>query len=320
MSLENTKTNAKTIKPAGLKTRIKKSFFEYWQIYLLLIPVIAWYIIFCYYPMYGVVIAFKDYLPSKGILGSEWVGWAHFKWLFSTAGFSRALRNTIVISLLKLVICFPIPIILSLFLNEIPFTRAKKGIQTAIYLPYFISWVVIAGIIHNIFGVSGGIINNIRMILGLERVSYLTDSSWFYPILLIAEIWKGAGWGTVIYIAAISGVSPELFDAASVDGCGRFKKMWYITIPCIMPIIVIMLILQVGNILNAGFDSIFNLYNKSVLDVAEILDTYAYTIGISRGLVEKGAALGLFKAVINFALLLGADKIVRKLSGHGIYS
>lgn len=299
--------------------RSKKSLGEYWQIYLLLIPVIAWYLIFCYYPMYGIVIAFKDYYPADGILNSLWVGWAHFKWLFQTAGFLRALRNTVVISLLKLAICFPVPIILSLFMNEIPFLRVRKGIQTAIYLPFFISWVVIAGIIYNLFGVSGGIFNNIRLAMGLDRISYLTNPAWFYPLLLIAEIWKGAGWGTVIYIAGISGVNTELYDSASIDGCGRFRRMWYITIPCIAPIITLMFILQVGNILNAGFDSIFNLYNKAVLDVAEILDTYAYSIGISQGLVEKGAALGLFKAVINFILLLGANWLVRRLTGRGIY-
>jgi len=303
----------------GLK-KIKKSIFEYWQIYLLIIPVILWYLLFCYYPMYGVVIAFKDYLPSRGILGSAWVGLEHFKWLFSTSGFFRAFKNTLIISILKLVFCFPMPIILSIFLNEIKIVKLRKSVQTAIYLPFFISWVVIAGIIYNLLSVNGGIINNFRLLMGLDRLSYMTDSKYFYFILILAEIWKGAGWGTVIYIAAITNVSMDLYDAAEVDGCGRFKKMWYITLPSISPIIMIMFILQIGNILNAGFDSIFNLYNISVYNVADILDTYAYTIGISKGLAEKGAALGLFKAVINFGLLLGANQIVKKTSGHGLYS
>ena len=302
-----------------LKVKIRKSFRDYWQVYLLLIPVVAWYLIFCYYPMYGVVLGFKDYLPKDGILGSEWVGFEHFQWLFETDGFTRALKNTIIISLLKLLFCFPAPIILSLFINEVQAKIFKKSIQTAIYLPFFISWVVMAGIIYNILAVNGGIVNNILVALGLERKSFMTDPNWFYPILLIAEIWKGAGWGTVIYIAAISGISPDLYEAASLDGCGRFKKMWYITLPSISPVIIMMFIMQIGNILNAGFDSIFNLYNVSVYSVADILDTYAYTIGIGQGLVEKGTALGLFKAVINFVILLASNAIIKKITGQGLY-
>ncbi len=306
-------------KRESLKVKIKKSFRDYWQVYLLLIPVVVWYLVFCYYPMYGVVLGFKDYLPKDGILGSEWVGFEHFQWLFETDGFLRALKNTIVISLLKLVFCFPAPVILSLFINEIQARIFKKSIQTAIYLPFFISWVVMAGIIYNLLAVNGGIINNILVALGLERKSFMTDPNWFYPILLIAEIWKGTGWGTVIYIAAISGISPDLYEAAALDGCGRFKKMWYITLPSISPVVIMMFIMQIGNILNAGFDSIFNLYNVSVYNVADILDTYAYTIGIGQGLVEKGTALGLFKAVINFAILLTSNAIIKKLTGQGLY-
>ena len=226
-------------KRESLKVKIRKSFRDYWQVYLLLIPVVAWYLIFCYYPMYGVVLGFKDYLPKDGILGSEWVGFEHFQWLFETDGFTRALKNTIIISLLKLLFCFPAPIILSLFINEVQAKIFKKSIQTAIYLPFFISWVVMAGIIYNILAVNGGIVNNILVALGLERKSFMTDPNCFYPILLIAEIWKGTGWGTVIYIAAISGISPDLYEAASLDGCGRFKKMWYITLPSISPVIII---------------------------------------------------------------------------------
>ena len=306
-------------KRESLKVKIRKSFRDYWQVYLLLIPVVAWYLIFCYYPMYGVVLGFKDYLPKDGILGSEWVGFEHFQWLFETDGFTRALKNTIIISLLKLLFCFPAPIILSLFINEVQAKIFKKSIQTAIYLPFFISWVVMAGIIYNILAVNGGIVNNILVALGLERKSFMTDPNCFYPILLIAEIWKGTGWGTVIYIAAISGISPDLYEAASLDGCGRFKKMWYITLPSISPVIIMMFIMQIGNILNAGFDSIFNLYNVSVYSVADILDTYAYTIGIGQGLVEKGTALGLFKAVINFVILLASNAIIKKITGQGLY-
>lgn len=302
----------------SLKRRGKK----YWQIYLLLIPVVLWFLIFCYYPMYGVIVAFKDYFPKLGILGSPWAaesGLAHFKWLFRTHDFTRALRNTVIISLLKLVICFPFPIILSLFINEILSQKLKKSIQTAIYLPFFISWVVISGIVYNVFAVNGGIINNLRLLMGLDRVSYLTQPQNFYVILILSEIWKNAGWGTVIYTAGVSGIDPNFYEAAEIDGAGRFKKMWHVTLPCLMPIIVTMFTLQVGNILNAGFDSVFNLYNPSVYSVADILDTYAYRIGISKGLVERGTALGLFKAVINFVLLLISNKVVKLITGQGLY-
>lgn len=302
--------------------KIKRGMKKYWQVYLLLIPVIVWFLIFCYYPMYGVVVAFKDYYPNLGIIGSPWAEggvFSHFEWLFHTNGFIRALKNTIVISVIKLVICFPFPIILSLFINEIVRPRLKKTIQTAICLPYFISWVVIAGIMYDILAVNGGIINNIRVSLGLDRVSYMTQPQNFYIILVIAEIWKNAGWGTVIYIAGMSGIDPALYEAAEIDGAGRFQRMWHVTLPCISLIIVTMFILQVGNILNAGFDSIFNLYNASVYDVADILDTYAYRLGIPKGETEKASALGLFKSLINFVLLLASNGVVKKLTGNGLY-
>ncbi len=306
--------------PSGFKKKLKKSLKEYWQIYLLVIPVIAWFVIFAYYPMYGVVVAFKDYLPSKGILNSEWVGWKHFEYIFKMPGFTNALKNTIIISLLKLVCVFPFPIILSLFLNEVKSPTLKKSIQTMIYLPYFISWVVLAGIMYNLLSVNGGLINNLLVSMGKPRKSFMTDPNYFYLILIIAEIWKGAGWGTVIYISGMAGINTDLYEAAEIDGCGRFKKMAHVTLPALLPIIVMMFIIQVGNIMNAGFDPIFNLYNMSVESVADILDTFAYTIGISKGYAERGAALGLFKAIINFVLMIAANALVKKLTGQGIYS
>lgn len=302
-----------------MKTPLKRRILNHWENYLMLLPVVAFYLVFSYFPMYGIVIAFKEYYPTMGIIGSPWFGAVHFKWLFAAPEFLRAVKNTVVISLLRLVFCFPIPIILALFLNELPFLRYKKAVQTAIYLPYFISWVIIASIVYTLLSVNGGVVNNILMAMGLERVNFLTDEKYFYPILVITAIWKDAGWGTVIYISAISSVNPELYEAATVDGCGRFRKMWSITLPCIGPIITVMFILQVGNIMNAGFDQVFNLYNPAIYSVSDILDTYAYRIGISQGFVERGAALGLFKTIINFVLLLFANFIVKKINGVGIY-
>lgn len=306
-----------------MKTKSKKKLInkikEYRLVYLLILPVIIYYLVFSYFPMYGILLAFKKYLPSKGIINSPFVGFEHFNWLFSAPEFSRAFRNTIIISFIKLIFCFPVPIILALLLNELPFAKLKKAIQVAVYLPYFISWVIIASIIYNLLSVNGGLVNNIRMALGFDRVSFLTNSKYFYLILVLSDIWKGAGWGSVIYISAISAVNQELYEAATVDGCGRFGKMIHVTLPCISPIIVIMFILAVGNVMNAGFDQVFNLYNASIYDVADILDTLAYRIGISQGLVEKGSALGLFKTVINFILLITANFVVKKINGVGMY-
>ena len=201
-----------------MKTPLKRRILNHWENYLMLLPVVAFYLVFSYFPMYGIVIAFKEYYPTMGIIGSPWVGAVHFKWLFAAPEFLRAVKNTVVISLLRLVFCFPIPIILALFLNELPFLRYKKAVQTAIYLPYFISWVIIASIVYTLLSVNGGVVNNILMAMGLERVNFLTDEKYFYPILVITAIWKDAGWGTVIYISAISSVNPELYEAATVDG------------------------------------------------------------------------------------------------------
>ncbi len=294
---------------------------EFKYVYLLMLPVVAFFLVFSYYPMYGIVIAFKDYRASLGILGSEWLDplFKNFTWLFEQEYFFRAFRNTIVISLLKLVFCFPVPIILALFLAEVPFRRSRVAIQTVMYLPYFFSWAVMATIVFSMFATNTGLLNNIIAMLGAERVKFLTEARWFYLILLISENWKNAGWGTVVYVAAITNVNPELYEVAKLDGCGRFRMMWSITVPCILPIIVVMFIMQVGSLLNAGFDPIFNLYNASVYSVADILDTYVYRLGIASGEFERATALGLFKAVLNIFLLLGGNALVKKLTGSGIY-
>lgn len=294
---------------------------EYKDVYLMLIPVVVFFLVFSYYPMYGIVIAFKDFSSVKGILGSDWLNpfYKNFIWLFSQDYFSRALLNTLKISGLKLLFCFPFPILLSLFLAEIPSDRLKRSIQICLYLPFFISWASIASIIYQLLAVNGGLVNNIIELFGGERISFLTEDQYFYTILIVAEIWKNAGWGTVTYIAAITNVSPDLYEVAKIDGCSRLKTMYKITLPCISPIIVVMFIMSVGGLLNAGFDSVFNLYNQSTYSVADILDTYVYRLGISSGNYEKAATLGLFKAVINVVLLVGCDRLIKKLTGQGMY-
>lgn len=281
--------------------------------------VAAHYIVFSYLPMYGVVLAFKDYSPRRGIWGSDWIGWEHFGKIFDAPEFGRAMRNTFVISALKLVFCFPMPVFMALCLEEIKQKQVRKSIQTIIYLPYFISWVIIGGLVKMLFATGDGLINQIIAGLGGERREFLTDSAYFYFILIFATIWKEAGWGTIIYTAGMSGIDICLYEAADIDGCGRLKKIVYITLPAISSIILMMFVLAVGNVMNAGFDPIFNLYNRTVYDVADIIDTYMYRIGIGEGEFEEATALGLFKNVINFTLLLGANFIVKKVNGYGIY-
>ena len=302
------------------KNPLLRSIIKNRYIYLMLLPVVAFYVIFSYVPMYGVVLAWKDYRHTMGILGSPWVGWEKFEVVFRNAGMVPAIRNTIVISLLKLVFCFPAPVILALLLNEVTSRIFKRSAQTIVYLPNFISWVIIGGLVKTMFAIDDGLVNNILEALGIGRINFLLDSKYFYFLLIGSELWKSTGWGTVIYIAAISGIDPTLYEAAKIDGCKRFGLIRFITFPCILPIIAVMLIMQISNIMNAGFDSVYNLYNETVYDVADIIDTLVYRLGVTDGKYEQSTAVGLFKNVINFILLLTGNWLTKKMCGYSMYS
>lgn len=302
------------------KNPLLRSIIKNRYIYLMLLPVVAFYVIFSYVPMYGIVLAWKNYRHTMGILGSPWVGWENFEVVFRNAGMVPAIRNTIVISLLKLVICFPAPIILALLLNEVTSRIFKRSAQTIVYLPNFISWVIIGGLVKTMFAIDDGLVNNILEAMGIGRINFLLDSKYFYFLLIGSELWKSTGWGTVIYIAAISGIDPTLYEAAKIDGCKRFGLVRFITFPCILPIIAVMLIMQISNIMNAGFDSVYNLYNKTVYDVADIIDTLVYRLGVTDGEIEESTAVGLFKNVINFILLLTGNWLTKKMCGYSMYS
>ncbi len=290
-----------------------------WQIYLMLLPVLIAYIIFSYVPMYGIALAWKDYLPRYGILGSPSVGWKYFADFFETPNMVRALRNTLSISFLKLIFCFPAPIILALLLNEIRVNWCKKTFQWMMYLPYFISWIIIGGIVKQMLRADDGLVSNIVDALGGKRENYLLKTDSFYTILILTELWKGMGWGTVIYIASISGISPSLYEAATIDGAGRWGHVKYITLPSLVPLITINLILQIGNIMNAGFDPVYNLYNDGILEKAEIIDTLVYKQAME-GNFGFSTAVGLFKNVINFILLITGNFITKKINGYSMYS
>ncbi|MCI5650497.1 MAG: ABC transporter permease [Fusicatenibacter sp.] len=287
-------------------------------LYFLLVPGILFFAIFKYVPMYGLKIAFMDYNqydPSK----STWVGLAQFASLFSKRSFLPVLRNTVVISLLKLVIGFPIPVILALMMNEMRSLKFKKVSQTLLYLPHFISWVILAGIIMTLLDPDNGLITQLIFQITGQKVMVLTDSKWFVPMLIVTDIYKGMGWGTILYFAAISGIDPSLYEAASIDGAGRWRQAINITLPSIVPTIVVCFILNCGNILNAGFDQIFMLYTSHVYDVADIIDTYVYRMGIINNDYSFSTAAGMFKSVVAFLLIMIVNSVAKKTGNEGLF-
>ncbi len=288
-------------------------------LYLMLIPAIVYYIIFCYIPMYGVTIAFKDFNPMLGIWKSEWEGFDTFRQLFGMEKFYSVFWNTIRISLIRLVFGFPFPIIIALMLNELRNVRLKKTIQTAIYVPNFISWVVLGGILTSILSMDTGIVNQVIKALGLEPIGFLTDEKFFVPTMVVSMIWKTFGWNTIIYLAAMTGVDTQLYEAATVDGANRWQKLVHITLPCIRSVIVVVLITRIGSLMQAGFEQIFVLYHPGVYGTADIIDTYVYRMGLQEGKFELATAVGLFKSVINFILVVAANKVARMAGEEGIY-
>lgn len=291
---------------------------HYW-LYIMLIPLIAYYLIFHYAPMYGATIAFKNFKPRVGIIGSPWVGFEHFRELFKGDKFGQVVKNTIFISLTRLLFGFPFPIIISILMNELRFKRLKKGIQSMVILPEFLSWVVLGGIMTNLLSTDGGAINSVIRMLGGTPIPFLTSEKTFIPTMVVSMIWKTFGWNTVIYMASLASIDMQLYEAARIDGANRFQQTLYITLPSIKGIIITMLILRVGNLMQAGFEQIFVLYNPGVLHIADIIDTYVYRLGLTEGKYELASAVGLFKSVINMILLIIANNVARLTGEEGVY-
>ncbi len=291
-----------------------------WPLYLFVaIPMVGTFI-FHYIPMYGIIMAFKNYSYRQGILGSPWNNFYHFKHFFSSPYIYRILRNTIVISIYRIIFGFPAPILFAILLNELRTLTFKKVVQSVSYLPHFMSWVVLGGIVGNILSPSRGLIAVIYTLFDLGDAPLLLMSrTAFRPVLIISGIWQSIGWGSIIYLAALSGIDPSLYESATVDGAGRLRMARHITLPSLIPVMTILLILRLGRILNAGFDQIFNLYNPAVYEVADIIDTYVYRVGILDRQYGFAAAAGLFKNVIGFALVFGTNAVIRKFSDYGIW-
>lgn len=295
------------------KNLLAKRIRQYWPLYVLALPAVILMIVYRYMPMGGLYLAFTDFSAGMKIENADWVGMYQFQKIFSNPEFLQVLWNTIYLSILKLVFGFPAPIILALLLNELASTKVRRVAQTVLYLPHFLSWAILAGILFTLFSAQTGVLG----IFGVKESIFLNSSA-FRPLLVISDIWKSSGWGTIVYLAAISAVSPEYYEAAMIDGATRFQRVRYITIPCISSTIIVLLILRVGGILDAGFDQVFMLYNSAVYDVADILDTYVYRIGMSQGNFALATAAGLFKSVVGLILVLitnRAAKLIDKDAG-----
>ena len=296
------------------KERFLVSFNKNKYLHLLALPGFIYLILFAYKPMIGVLMGFQDYNITAGIFGSDWVGLKHFKSFFSGADFWPIIRNTLKISLLQLIWGFPAPIILAIILNEIFSKPYKKIAQTISYLPHFLSWVTIAAMMTTLLSPSTGLVNKLLSYIGVEPIYFLAEKNMFVPILIISSIWKEVGWGSVIYLASLSGLDQEVGEAALIDGCTRLQKIWYINVPYLMPIVATMLILRLGGILDAGFDQIFNLYSPATYEVADVLDTYVYRLGIKGFQYSASTAIGLFKSAVGVILVVITNLLTKKMS------
>ncbi|WP_235886382.1 ABC transporter permease [Paenibacillus cymbidii] len=290
--------------------------------YLLILPGLLYFIVFHYAPMYGVIIAFKDASPFDGLAGmlsSRWVGFQHFRTFFDSYYFWDIIGNTLTISFYRLLFGFPAPILLALLMNEVTHTYFKRVVQTISYLPHFISMVVLAGLTTTLLSVDSGIVNSVLAKLGFEPIFFLADAKYFRSVLVVSGIWKEIGWGSIIYLAAIAGIDQQLYEAAKVDGASRLRQMWHITLPGIRPIAIILLILQIGHVMDAGFEQIFLLYSPPVYQVSDIIDTYVYREGLVDVKYSFASAVGLFKAAIALVLVAGANMLAKRFGQDGIW-
>ena len=305
------------------KTKTQRYFiklrFQYQKI-LMVIPAIIFLAVFSYYPMHGIVLAFKRYKPSQGVWGSQWIGLEHFRVILKSPQLTIALGNTLKISLLNLLVVFPAPIILALFINELRSKKLAKIVQTVSYLPHFVSWVIVAGMVYNMLSANGLVNQLIRMVTGREQpIYFLSKEKIFLPLLVITSIWKEVGWESIIYLAALSGVDPQLEESAVIDAAHSFQRMYHISLPAILPSIVILFICALSNILHSNFDQVFLLQNAAIIGVSETLDTYVYKVGISQGQFDYGQAISLFKSIISVIVLIIANKVSNKVTEHGLW-
>ncbi len=302
-----------------LAQRIKKEVKRSWPMYVMLLPAIILALIFNYAPMGGLVMAFQNYKPWLGITGSEFVGLDNFKQIFEFKESYQAIINTFIIAVSKMVLGLIFPIIVALLLNEVHNMGLKKGIQTLVYLPHFLSWVTVAGMLRDILGMDGIVNLFLQKVFGMDPIFFLGNAGMFRQIVVISDLWKGFGFGMIVYLAAISNIDQSLYEAAEIDGAGRWKQTLYVTIPCILPMVIVMATLSLGNVLNAGFDQIFNLYSPLTFSTGDIIDTYVYRQSLVNGQYSFGTAVGLFKSGVSLFLTAVAYKLAYKFAGYRIF-
>lgn len=287
-------------------------------LHLMMLPSMILLIIFSFIPMFGIVMAFQNYMPAKGILESPWVGIDNFKFMFQMPDSKQIFINTITIAVSKIILSTFVTIIFALLLNEIKNGFMKRSIQTIVYLPHFLSWVILATVVVNIFAYDGPI-NAVLEMFGIEPILFMASNKWFRFILVVTSVWKGFGYGSIIYLSALSGIDPGLYEAAAIDGANRFKRIWHITLPGILPTIMLVTIMNLPNVLNAGFDQIFNLYNPLVMETSDIIDTWVYRVGLVQRQYSLGTAVGLLRSIVGIILMLSANKIAKKLTDYRIF-
>jgi len=306
-------------KKGGVFKRLGKDIVMNRYVYLMLLPVIVYYVLFSYLPLYGAQIAFRRFSPGLGILGSPWVGFANFENFFGSIYFFRLIRNTLAINFLMIIFGFPAPIFLALLLNEVGFTPFKRLVQTITYMPHFISIIVISGMILNFFARDGLINNIIALFSNTPRPNYMLEAQWFRPIYVMSDIWQHVGWGTIIYLSALSAVDPQLYEASVIDGAGRWKQLLHVTLPGIAPTIIILFILRLGSMMTIGSEKILLLYNANTYETADVISTFVYRKGIMEADFSYSSAVGLFNSVINFIILLTANRVSRTVSSTSLW-
>nr|WP_246565748.1 sugar ABC transporter permease [Paenibacillus faecis] len=288
-------------------------------LYLMIFPGLIYFIVFKYLPMGGLVIAFQDYQSFLGITGSPWVGFKHFVRLFTEPTFFMLLKNTLILFAMNLIFFFPLPIILALMLNEVRVKWFKNAVQTIIYIPHFMSWVIIVSISYVFLNVDGGVLNELLAAMGFQKISFLTSPEWLRTVYIGQIIWKELGWSTIIYLAAITVVDTQLYEAAEMDGAGRLRKTWHVTLPAIRPVIITLLILKIGSTLDLGFEHMYLLLNSLNREVAEIFDTFIYTAGLKNGQLSFSTTVGLFKGLVGLLLVMASNRLAKKFGEDGVY-
>ncbi|WP_054023146.1 ABC transporter permease [Bacillus sp. FJAT-28004] len=292
----------------------------YWPLHLMLLPGLILVIIYSYGPMLGIVIAFQKFMPARGgLFDSPWTGLDNFRYVLDMPDSMRVLKNTIIIAVFKIIVGFIVPIVVSLLLNEVRKEVFKRGVQTLIYLPHFLSWIILGGIMIDVLSPSSGILNQFLSFFGIEPIYFLGDNSWFRPVLVITDVWKEFGFNTIVYLAALTSINPALYEAAIVDGAGRWKQTLHITLPGMLPIIVLTMTLAMGNVLNAGFDQIFNLYSPQVYESGDIIDTFVYRIGLVDAQYGVATAIGLFKSIVSLTFISVSYYLAYRLANYRIF-